>query len=102
MRYYSQPKEVAIVPKAYEFDWEILIKDQAASGMNMKQYCQEKGIPYHAFKNHKYALQKEQGFIPLNQQSSHDICLVLNGNQISISSKIDDQTLARVLKAISQ
>lgn len=102
MGYYSH-KEVAIVPKIYDHDWQSIIKDQQESGLNMKQYCSEKGLSYHAFKNNKYALQKKQNqFVPIKQETQATIDLNLNGNQISFDSKVDDLTIARILKALTQ
>lgn len=43
--------------KKYDYDWDALIEEQQASGMNMKAYCRHKEFPYQAFINHKYTLQ---------------------------------------------
>lgn len=102
MRYYSH-KEVATVPKVYDHDWQSIIKDQQESGLNMKQYCSEKGLSYHAFKNNKYALQKKQKqFVPIKQEAQATINLNINGNQISFDSSMDDLMISRILKALTQ
>lgn len=89
--------------KAYNHDWKILIEEQEASGMNMKQFCSMKDIPYHSFKNHKYVLQKEsKTFVPIKLKQSVLIDLVINGNKISLDSQMDDASLSRVLKALTQ
>lgn len=94
---------MSIVSKAYNHDWKTLIEEQESSGMNMKQFCSMKDIPYHSFKNHKYALQKEiQTFIPIRRKQSNLIDLVINGNTISLDSQMDDASLSRVLKALIQ
>ena len=41
--------------KACHLDWEALVEEQRTSRWNIKKFCLEKGIPYQAFKNHKYA-----------------------------------------------
>ena len=91
---------MANVPTVHDLNWEDLVKDQQASGLNMRQYCAEHDIPYQAFKNHKYALQKEtKGFLPVKCKTEH-ISLSLNGNHISFDKEIDDITLSRILKAL--
>ena len=88
------------MPKSYNLNWEELIKDQISSGMNMKQYCLDKGLPYHSFKNHKYAYQEKKEFIPVKQGISRDIHIAVNGNQISFDSDMDDMMMSRILKAM--
>ena len=88
------------MPTVHDLNWEDLVKDQQASGLNMRQYCAEHDIPYQAFKNHKYALQKEtKGFLPVKCKTEH-ISLSLNGNHISFDKEIDDITLSKILKAL--
>lgn len=56
--------------KVYKLDWKALIEEQMVSGKNMKVFCQEKNIPYCAFKNHKYKLKDAKSdstvFLPVN------------------------------------
>lgn len=71
------------MPKAYNYNWQALLKEQQESSMNMKQFCREKDIPYGAFKNHKYELQsasaEQKQFILVKTSAPHLI------NQFSFS-----------------
>lgn len=72
--------------KAYDYDWEALIEEQQASGVNMKQFCKEKGLPYQTFKNHKYALQSQSStkspFLPVKSEAPKEVEFTLNGNML--------------------
>ena len=91
--------------KAYHLDWEALVEEQRTSGWNMKKFCLEKGIPYQAFKNHKYAILDKAAepdlFVPVKPQLSKELKFSFNGNLISFDADTDDETVSRILKALS-
>lgn len=103
MRYYSHGGDT--MSKAYDYDWKALIEEQQASGVNMKQFCKEKGLPYQTFKNHKYALQSQSAtkspFLPVKSEVPKEVEFTLNGNTIRFDASLDDDSMSRILKALT-
>lgn len=92
------------MPTAYNFDWKALLEEQQNSGMNMKEFCKEKSLPYQTFKNHKYALESQaskDGFLPMKAGTSKEVQFSLNGNVIRFDASLDDESVSRILKALT-
>lgn len=91
--------------KAYDYDWKTLIEEQQTSGMNMKLFCKEKGLPYQTFKNHKYSLQSQSStkssFLPVMGEVPKEVRFTLNANTIRFNSSLDDDSISRILKALT-
>lgn len=90
--------------KKYDNDWNQWILDQQASGKNIKTFCKEKGISYDNFKYHKYQGQKRKEpltLIPLTLQPQPTLKFFLNGNELTLDADIDDQSLQRIVKALT-
>lgn len=96
---------MVIVPTAYNYDWRALVEEQQESGMNMKKFCKEKSLPYQSFKNHKYALESQvcskEGFLPVKAGTSKEVQFSLNGNIIRFDASLDDESVSRILKALT-
>lgn len=92
------------MPKVYNYDWQALLNEQKASGMNMKQFCEGKNISYSLFKNHKYALQRNscdhKGFTPVTTSIPQVVQFNLNGNVLCFDTSLDDVTISRIVKAV--
>lgn len=90
------------MPRKYDYDWNALMQEQKASGMNMKRFCISKDIPYSAFKNHVYKKREmnPSAFVPLKLEHQEFVCLTLNGVEVKINTSIDDASLTRIMKAL--
>lgn len=68
--------------EAYNNDRKVLIEEQQASGINMNQFCKEKGLPHQTFKYHKYRLQSQSSikspFLPVNSEVPKELELTLS------------------------
>lgn len=92
------------VSTPYNYDWQVLVEEQQASGKNMKQFCLEKGIPYQSYKNHKRALENQSdkvSFIPVRTEKKNEISFKLNGNTLCFDASLDEAAISRIIKALA-
>ncbi|MGX8833553.1 IS66 family insertion sequence element accessory protein TnpA [Amedibacillus sp. YH-ame6] len=91
------------MPVKYDYDWESLHKEQQSSGMNMKKFCRERGLPYQSFKNHKYQIVNkadEVSIVPVTCEVQQKISFVINRVSLSIDASLDDEGLRKIMKAL--
>lgn len=91
------------MPVKYDYDWETLHKEQQLSGLNMKRFCRERGLPYQSFKNHKYQSMKkteEINIVPVTCEQQQKISFVMNGVSLLIDASLDDEGLRKIMKAL--
>ena len=84
-----------------------LIKAQQASGLTIKQWCEENGIKpntyYCRLKKIREQFVEAPAIVPLNisqQQCQSEIRIGKNNLQISLPSDIDPETLLALVKAL--
>lgn len=89
-----------------KIEWIAIIQEQQASGMSMKEFCNDRNISYSLFKNHKYSLKKKGTlpsptcFVPLRQETAQSITFTLNGNTLSFDASLSQETITKIVKAL--
>ena len=88
-------------------EWSAQIKAQQASGLTIKQWCEENGIKpntyYCRLKKIREQFVEAPAIVPLNvpqQQCQSEIRIGKNNLQISLPSDIDPETLLALVKAL--
>ena len=88
-------------------EWSAQIKAQQASGLTIKQWCEENGIKPNTFYCRLKKIREQfidaPTIVPLNipqQQCQSEIHIGKNDLQISLPSDIDPETLLSLVKAL--
>ncbi|WP_318257225.1 IS66 family insertion sequence element accessory protein TnpA [Ruminococcus sp. XPD3002] len=103
----NKTTEIATIRQAVRLqEWSELIKTQQASGLTIKQWCEENGIKPNTFycrlKKIREQFIEAPTIVPLNvsQQRQSEIHIGKNDLQISLPSDIDPETLLALVKAL--
>ena len=104
----NKTTEIATIRQAVRLqEWSELIKAQQASGLTIKQWCEENGIKpntyYCRLKKIREQFVEAPTIVPLNvpqQQCQSEIRIGKNDLQISLPSDIDPETLLALVKAL--
>ena len=104
----NKTTEIATIRQAVRLqEWSELIKAQQASGLTIKQWCEENGIKPNTFycrlKKIREQFIEAPTIVPLNvpqQQRQSEIRIGKNDLQISLPSDIDPETLLALVKVI--
>ena len=104
----EETKEFAMIKQAVRLQqWSELIKAQQASGLTIKQWCEENGIKpntyYCRLKKIREQFVEAPAIVSLNvpqQQCQSEIRIGKNDLQISLPSDIDPETLLTLVKAL--
>ena len=103
----NKTTEIATIRQAVRLqEWSQLIEAQQASGLTIKQWCEENGIKPNTFycrlKKIREQFIEAPAIVPLNvpQQRHSEIHIGKNDLQISLPSDIDPDTLLSLVKAL--
>ena len=104
----NKTTEIATIRQAVHLqEWSELIKAQQASGLTIKQWCEENGIKPNTFYCRLKKIREQfidaPAIVPLNipqQQRQSEIRIGKNDLQISLPSDIDPETLLSLVKAL--
>ena len=104
----NKTTEIATIRQAVRLqEWSELIKTQQASGLTIKQWCEENGIKPNTFYCRLKKIREQfidaPAIVPLNipqQQRQSEIRIGKNDLQISMPSDIDPETLLALVKAL--
>ncbi|MBP7187579.1 MAG: IS66 family insertion sequence element accessory protein TnpB [Ruminococcus sp.] len=100
----NKTTEIATIRQAVRLqEWSELIKAQQASGLTIKQWCEENGIKpntyYCRLKKIREQFVEAPAIVP-QQQCQSEIRIGKNDLQISLPSDIDPETLLALVKAL--
>ena len=104
----NKTTEIATIRQAVRLqEWSQMIEAQQASGLTIKQWCEENGIKPNTFycrlKKIREQFVEAPAIVPLNvlqQQCQSEIRIGKNDLQISLPSDIDPETLLALVKAL--
>ena len=104
----NKTTEIATIRQAVRLqEWSQLIEAQQASGLTIKQWCEENGIKPNTFYCRLKKIREQfidaPTIVPLNvpqQQRQSEIRIGKNDLQISLPSDIDPETLLSLVKAL--
>lgn len=104
----NKTTEIATIKQAVRLqEWSELIKAQQASGLTIKQWCEENGIKpityYCRLKKIREQFVEAPAIVPLNvpeERHQSEIRIGKNDLQISLPSDIDPETLLALVKAL--
>ena len=105
----NKTTEIATIRQAVRLqEWSEQVQEQQASGLSIKQLCDENGIKTNTYyarqkRIREYSLDTLPAIVPLNipqQQCQSEIRIGKNDLQISLPSDIDTETLLALVKAL--
>ena len=105
----EKTKEIATIKQAVRLQqWSEQVQEQQASGLSIKQWCDENGIKTNTYyarlkRIREHSLDSLPAIVPLNipqQQCQSEIRIGKNNLQISLPSDIDPETLLALVKAL--
>ena len=105
----EKTKEIATIKQAVRLQqWSEQVQEQQASGLSIKQWCDENGIKTNTYyarlkRIREHSLDSLPTIVPLNvpqQQCQSEIRIGKNDLQISLPSDIDPETLLALVKAL--
>lgn len=87
-------------------DWATIISEQERSGKTVSEYCKERGLNYHSFKNIKSRLKVraiatgQSSFKELTPNQKSLTIKLRNGHAIEVSPGFSESELRRVLEVV--